>query len=323
MRFEVSMVTPVCAILPTQLRRREVLGVLERIYSCDPVPAEVRVHVNGGARECVVTEAEILARFPRVILSRSEENLGPGGARNHLIEASGCEYVAGFDDDSHPIDGDYFARVEALFGAYPEATILSAEIFHRGEQPRNDERRAYWAWDYIGCGCAYRRSRFLAAGGHVVRWVPYTIEEPDLCLRIVARNERVLHTGWLRVLHDTTLSHHSDPRVNGGALANVALAAWVRYPAISLWRAPFQVARRFVFCAGLGRWAGLFAGLVSIPALLWRHRTDRRPVSPRHLRRFLKLRGRRDVAPWQVGAAAAGHCAGSTGSERPLAEGAF
>lgn len=306
---QMSGEAPVCAILPTQLRRREILEALEKIHACDPAPAEVRVHVNGCDGAPVVTEKELLSRFPNLAISRSAENLGPGGARNRLIEASGCEYIAGFDDDSWPIDGDYFARVTALFDAYPEASVLSSAIFHRGEPARPDARQAWWVWDYIGCGCAYRKSKFVALGGHVVRPVPYTIEEPDLCMRLMASGEKVLHAEWLRVRHDTTLGHHADPQINAGALANVALAGWVRYPASLMWRIPFQVANRLVFCIRDGRWSGLFAGLCSIPGLLWYHRRDRRPVGAENARRFLLERASRHRFEWRVRShVEGGHC---------------
>lgn len=297
--LSMSNIVPVCAILPTQLARRGILETLDRILACEPAPAEVRVHVNGGGRRAV-SEEEIAARFPGVIVSRGDDNLGPGGARNLLVEASGYEYVAGFDDDSYPIDRDYFGRVAALFDAYPEAAVLWAAIFHRGEQVRPDTHGACWVWKYVGCGCAYRRSRFLAAGGHVVRWVAYTVEEPDLSLRLLESGERMLHSPWLRVRHDTTLEHHAEPKINAGALANVALAGWVRYPASALWQVPFQIANRCIFCARSGRWAGLWSGLWEIPGLLWRYRHERRPVSSRTLRRYRRERALRPDAAWRV-----------------------
>ena len=91
----------------------------------------------------------------------SQESVGPGGGRNKLVAAARNEIVASFDDDSYPIDADYFARVQGLFEQFPDASILSAAIYERGQPIGPDAREAAWVSDFSGCACAYRRADFL------------------------------------------------------------------------------------------------------------------------------------------------------------------
>ena len=55
------------------------------------------------------------------------DDQGPGGGRNRLIREAACPLVASFDDDSWPLDADYFDVVAELFAAHPEAAVISAE----------------------------------------------------------------------------------------------------------------------------------------------------------------------------------------------------
>ena len=49
----------------------------------------------------------------------SESTQGPGGGRNRLIGAATSPLIASFDDDSWPLDRDYFRLAAELFLAHP------------------------------------------------------------------------------------------------------------------------------------------------------------------------------------------------------------
>ena len=66
--------------------------------------------------------------FPEVRVLRSSDQVGPGGGRNKLVSAAQFEFVASFDDDSYPIDSDYFARARKVFDRFPEASVICAAI---------------------------------------------------------------------------------------------------------------------------------------------------------------------------------------------------
>jgi GT2 family glycosyltransferase len=214
----------ITAIVAAYQRIEQTLETLKRIKACRPQPDEITVHVDGHQIRC---RDAIRQAFPQIKVITSSESIGPGGGRNRLISEARNEWVASFDDDSFPLDADYFARVAALFTKYPEAAVLSAAIYHQGESIGEAEGTPQWVADFIGCGCVYRRDAFLKTSGYVPLTIAYGMEEVDIGLRLLANGQRILKTPWLRVYHDTRLKHHANPNIVAAGIANRALLAFL------------------------------------------------------------------------------------------------
>jgi len=282
----------ITAIVVAYRRLEQTLVTLERLKACDPPPAEILLHVDGGEGECA---AAIAAAHPDVRMILSAENVGPGGGRNKLVQASASPVVASFDDDSYPIDRDYFRRLASLFKQYPEATVVSAAVFHLDEPIQADTTSAAWVSDFAGGACAYRRDEFLAVGGYVPLTVAYGMEEVDFAIRLYERGGRVLHSPWLRVFHDTDRARHADPSVTAGSIANLALLTYLRYPHV-LWPLGLgQCLRRIVWSALNGRTRGIAKGLLRVPSQLRKYRGFRGRVPVKSVLAYLALR-RRPIA---------------------------
>ena len=281
------MTSGIAAIVTAYERTEQTLSTLRVIRSCQPPPAEVLVHVD--ANRVQVAEA-IRAEFPDVRVLLSPERVGPGGGRNKLVAAATADLVASFDDDSYPIDSDYFARAARLFAKQPDATVICAALYHRGETIALDARDAQWTADFSGGACIYRRDVFLAAGGYVPLPVAYGMEEVDLALRLHSRGARILTSSWLRVFHDTDLSRHADAPVTAGSIANLALLAYLRYP-VSLWVVGVgQCLKRIVWLLRHRRLRGICKGVVMIPSHLFANRRYRMPLTYEAVRSYLSLR---------------------------------
>lgn len=277
----------ISAIVTAYERIDQTLATLRVIQSCSPKPDEILVHVDANQVEC---EQAIRKAFPDVRILRSDEQVGPGGGRNKLLNAAESEFIASFDDDSYPLDSDYFERALKLFDRFPEASVISAALYHTGEAIGLDERSAQWTADFSGGACIFRRNAFLEAGGYVPLPVAYGMEEVDLAIRLHSRGGRILTTPWLRVFHNTDLTRHADPRVTAGSIANLALLAYLRYP-VSLWVVGVgQCANRLLWLLRHGRRRGIWKGLTMIPAHLWTNHRYRLPVSKRAVRSYLALR---------------------------------
>lgn len=245
------------------------------------------MHVDGNDTQC---EAAIRRAFPETKVLRSEKSVGPGGGRNKLVAEAQHEFVASFDDDSYPIDTDFFARVMTLFERFPSASILCAAVYHRGQTVALDSRIAEWVSDFAGGACVYRRSAFLATTGYVPLAMAYGMEEVDLALRFHALGSRILKTPWLRVFHDTDLKRHANPEVTAGSIANLALLTYLRYPP-SLWIVGLgQCCNRILWLIRNGRWRGIVSGLFMIPAYLRTHQRYRQKIQAGVLRSYLALR---------------------------------
>jgi len=277
----------ISAIVTAYERIEQTLATLRVIQSCVPPPDEILVHVDANQVEC---EKAIRNAFEGIRIVRSEQQVGPGGGRNKLVNATQFEFVASFDDDSYPIDSDYFERALRMFERFPDASVVCAAIYQSGEPIELAERSAQWTADFLGAACIYRRQAFLDAGGYVPLPVAYGMEEVDLAIRLHSQGGRILTTRWLRVFHDSDLKHHGDPQVTAGSIANLALLAYLRYP-VSLWGIGVgQCGNRLLWLLRHGRRRGIWKGLTMIPAHLRANHRYRLPLSRGAVRSYLALR---------------------------------
>lgn len=268
-------------------RVEQTIATLDRLAACRPAPAEILVHVDGGQAG---VRDRLQAAHPASVVMMSATRVGPGGGRNRLAAAATQPIVASFDDDSFPMDEDYFARLVDVFSRTPDADVVAATLFHRGEPVQSADRRAAWVADFVAAGCAYRRDAYARVGGYVPLVVAYNMEEVDFALRLHALGGKVLSTPWLRVFHDTDLSHHAQPSVTAASVTNLALLAYLRYPA-SLWpSAGLQIAKRVGWLVTHGRRRGVLRGLADIPSAAARHRSQRDPLPAPAVRSYWRLR---------------------------------
>ena len=277
----------ISAIVTAYKRIDQTLATLRVLQTCVPRPDEILVHVDADQVKC---EQAIKREFPDVRVLRSRDQIGPGGGRNKLLDAAQFDFVASFDDDSYPIDSDYFERALTLFEQFPEASVICAALYHMGEAIGLDDRSAQWTADFAGGACIYRRSAFLETGGYVPLPVAYGMEEVDLALRLHSRGGKILSTPWLRVFHNTDLKRHADPRVTAGSIANLALLAYLRYP-VSLWAiGAGQCVNRLLWLLRHGRRHGIVKGFAMIPSHIRANQRYRLPLSGTAVRSYLALR---------------------------------
>jgi len=248
--------------------------------------------VDYGDRE---TRAALEPDFPEVCWTEAEERLGPGGARNLLFAMAQQPYVASFDDDSSPIDFDFFADVGTLFEENPRAGVIAAgTIVHDGETVPPRTRAIIPAVEFVGCGAVVRRAAFLETRGYLPLELAYGAEEVDVSLQLLDKGWQILSSDVLRVRHRTSRAHQATPEVTSAHIRNTALVGYLRYPLV-LWSfVVVQIGRRVLWSLRNGRSAGVLHGLAGIPRNLWRHRAQRAPVKARVI---LATRGLRRRAP--------------------------
>jgi len=278
---------PITAIVTAHERLEQTLSTLKVIEMCEPSPSEIVVHVDGRNIPLIKS---IENEFPKAQVIVSETPVGPGGGRNKLIQAATNDLVASFDDDSYPLDMDYFGKAFQLFERFPKAAIICATLFHRGETIKGAEQSAAWTADFSGGAAIYRRVSFLETGGYVPLPIAYGMEEADLALRLHALGGKILQTKWLRVFHDTDLKRHGNPEITACSIANLALLTYLRYPR-SLWFVgAVQCTRRILWLLKNGRWRGVCSGLFMIPGHLKAHRSYRQRLSNDNVKSYLSLR---------------------------------
>lgn len=273
--------------IPTYQRLHKLPIALKNILKCNPIPDEIIIHVDGNDS---ITENWIQDNFPQVKVLKSETQIGPGGGRNRIIKEAKNQIIASFDDDSYPLDQDYFARLINLFSQFPDVGVIAASIYHQGETINPDTLTAFWIADFVGCGCAYRKEVFLETNGYVPLPLAYGMEETDLSLRLYSIGWKIVSSSWLRVFHDTTLEHHENPDITAASIANQALLAYLRYP-ISLWGLGIgQCISRIFWLMRHQRYRGILKGIISIPNLLWKNKKQRQVLTSNSIIAYLRLR---------------------------------
>jgi GT2 family glycosyltransferase len=278
---------PISAIVTAYQRIEQTVETLRRLQACRPAPDEILIHVDANQSTCADA---ISHAFPHLRVFLSPTPIGPGGGRNRLVAEAQNELIASFDDDSYPVDSDYFQRACVVMEIFPEAALVGSSITQRGETPSKDRMVVARTSSFGAGGVVLRRSEFLRIGGFVPLVVAYGMEEEDLAIRLLDRGRTLLTSPWLRVFHDSDLTHHSHPEITAGVIANLALLAYLRYP-VAFWPyGALQVANRCWWCVQLGRRAGVVTGLGRIPGHLWRHRHMRHLVSWRAMKQRLAAR---------------------------------
>lgn len=284
-----STAAEVSVFIPTFARGALIIETLKKIAECEPRPEEILVHIDqtDGKLEAVIAE-----QFPDVRVFGSQIRLGPGGGRDFCLKRARTPLAVSFDDDSWPVDRDFFAKVVDLFAKHPEAALIGATIWHRCQQELPRDRALLCAPAFTGCGYAIRVDVYRELAGFLPRPVAYGLEESDLALQLFADGYRIFESRELRVFHDTELRHHDSSEITECVVANVALLAFVRYPAWLWGWGLLQLASTVKFCLAKGRWRGVPAGLGRIPKDCWSFRQRRRPLSGARVWAYLQWRRR-------------------------------
>lgn len=277
---------PVSVIIPTYGRGAAIIKVLERIVLCRPLPAKIIVHLDAPADNAL---ADISRLFPDVVVLSSSTRLGPGGGRHRALMACDTPIAVSFDDDSYPIDEQFFSEVARLFAQNEDVALLAAQIWHRNEKM---PELADWMFErpnFVGCGFAIRVEAYRKIRGYLPRPIAYGVEETDVSLQLFAARQRICQVGALRVFHDTDLKHHSSPVITAASITNLGLYAFLHYPVSRFGWGVLQVANRVRFLASRRRFRGIITGFLAIPLDCYRFRQYRDPVDPDVLSRFFRL----------------------------------
>ena len=132
---------------------------------------------------------------------------------------------------------------------------------------------------------AYRDIR-----GYLARPMAYAIEESDVGLQLFVRGWQVFSAEELRVYHDTDRTHHEAAEVTASTITNLALLAFLHYPAMDLGRGAAQVANRVAYSVRRGRIRGVASGVGGIVTECYRNRALRAPIRHEVLMEYLRLR---------------------------------
>ena len=264
-------------VIPTYKRSASLATCLEKILSYRCYISEILIHLEPGdleTRNFLDSYSDPLVKY---ILSEHQQ--GPGGARTKLIYLATNNLVASFDDDSCPLDPNYFQIATEIFAAHPQAAVLSAQEIRPKTTPPDPNGPIQPVSCFQNCACLIRRDAFLQTRGYLPLRYAYGMEEADVALQLLDLGWQILDVPQLRVFHDTQLSHHDSPAINAAHITNTALRAYLRYPPSHWPLGIAQVLNRVKYAAfSARRYDGILQGLAQIPPTLWKYRKQRNPV---------------------------------------------
>jgi glycosyltransferase involved in cell wall biosynthesis len=247
---------PVSVAVPAYGNENSLRNTLEKICKCRPLPGEILLHFDGDWRP--EKPVEVGLPVPVRIIA-SEINVGPGGGRHKLMHEARHDLVASFDDDSWPIDADYFAKAAAVMDLFPRAAVLSPTVHVRERPILPVSAEVAETVSFEGSASVTRRSIYLQLPGYVPVAKAYGVEEVDVALQAHAGGWQIIRCAWIRAWHDRP--HGDDRHSIVPWICNEVLLAYLRYP---FWFQPWGWFRSFRHVLTHSRRGRLLELLVSV-----------------------------------------------------------
>jgi glycosyltransferase involved in cell wall biosynthesis len=247
----------IAAMITTRNRRDELKVTLTRLFELQPPPDQILVCADG----CTDGTGEMVRReFSTCTLIENEASRGSVFSRDRLLRATGADLVASFDDDSYPIDGDFFSRVKHLFMHNPEVAVLSFPEIRDGGGFANSAKSTasppHLVSAYANCAAVMRRDVYLQSCGFPT-FFGHMYEEPDYALQCCALGKVVRFEPTLSIRHHVSDRQREPIKRHHLNARNELWSVWLRCPCpwlplVSI----FRIWRQFRYACSEGwRWA--------------------------------------------------------------------
>ncbi len=176
-----SINASICIV--THNRKAELKLTLDKVLELIDTNTEVIVGLDG----CTDGTNSLKSEFPNVIWIEFPKNIGASSARRLVYEKAKGDYIFGFDDDSHPVTGDFVKKTIQIFNNNPHLGILAFRIYnglHLPEAQILDKGigNSYACSEFAGCGYAITRKAYLVSGGFP-KWMHIYGEESYVSLK--------------------------------------------------------------------------------------------------------------------------------------------
>ena len=244
-------------MITTRNRRDDLQLTLTRLQSLRPYPAEVMVCADGCTDDTV---AMVTEQHPSITLIRNEQGQGSVASRDRMLRQLQGDWVLSIDDDSYPLDDDFFARAESLIQAHPEVAVFTFPEQRDGEVYTSAQKSptapSHYAAAYPNCAALMDRSFYLQQPGFPPSFF-HMYEETDYSLQCYAAGRGVWFESSLIFRHHLSAAQRQPVRRHHQNARNELWSVWRRCP----WPwlpavAAFRVWRQFRYACteGLG-WA--------------------------------------------------------------------
>jgi len=272
-------------------RREELARTCAVLARLEPPADELWICADGCSDDTVEW---VKANVPHARLIVHETSLHSIRSRDELLRATDADIVVGLDDDSHPLDRDFVARVKTRFAQWPRCAVLSFPQ-RTDEFPATLTQTNFGptlrAGTYVNAASAMRRQTYLDLGGWPLAF-EHMGDEPDYALRCIAASHEIIHDTTLAIRHHWSARMRSEISNHHRHARNECWSVLLRCP--SPWW-PFVALRRAAgqFAYACKRGPGW---IVREPLWWWRALAgarsilrERRPVTWRAYRDWRRL----------------------------------
>ena len=240
-------------MITTRNRCEELQRTLEKLFDLQPPADEVIICADGCTDG---TPAMVRQQFPSCILLENEFARGSVFSRDRLLRAASGDIVASFDDDSYPLEKDFFARVEQLFAEHDDAAVISFPEVRDEEEAAHANKTAssppHLVSAYANCAAAVRRDVYLRSQGFPF-FFTHMYEEPDYALQCYSLGYVVRFEPSLRVRHRVSSAQRKPIRRHHLNARNELYSVFMRCPFPQLIAvALFRIWRQFRYACNEG-----------------------------------------------------------------------
>jgi GT2 family glycosyltransferase len=206
-------------MITTRNRREELRRTLGKLFELQPAADEILICADG----CTDGTSEIVRQdFPSCILLENDSARGSVFSRDRLLRTASGDIVLSLDDDSYPLDRDFFARLQLVFGQHAGAAVITFPELRDGgasaDPAKLPSSPAHLVSAYPNCAAAMRREIYLRLGGYPI-FFEHAYEEPDYALQCYAAGYTICFDPRLSIRH-----HHLSSQ-NGSRLRRHPLNA--------------------------------------------------------------------------------------------------
>lgn len=300
----------VTVLVVTWNRKDDVLETIRSVYGQTYRNLEIIVVDNGSTDGTVALLRET---YPEVKVIALDRNVGVSAGRNAGIKASRGDIIFCLDSDASPAS-DALANLVHRFERDPQIGVINSKIVNTStkeldggpgwvysEKQKARQDSEFLSWSFSEGGAAIRREVLDRVG---LFWEPlfFGCEGQELSLRVWDAGYKVLYYPKAIVYHRASPHMRIDARERDClSLRNSLYIYIVRYPWwMLLWYAPLKTAAALVRSAKRGYSRQILTVLLEVARqlpCLWR---QRRPISDRTARYYLRLQREQGPLAWDL-----------------------
>ncbi|MEQ1747878.1 MAG: glycosyltransferase [Prosthecobacter sp.] len=217
-------------MITSRNRSDDLRRTLNRLGKMTPLADEIIVTADGCSDGTV---AMIGSQFPHCSLLVNEPGQGSIYSRDQMLRMASGDLVVSLDDDSYPVDDDFFDKLNPLFAAHPEAAVITFPELRDDETfvPafKSPQTPGHYVSAYPNGAAVMRRADYLKTSGFPA-FFSHAYEEPDYALQSYDHGKAVWFEPSLVIRHHLSKTNRDNLRTHHLNARNELWSVWMRCP---------------------------------------------------------------------------------------------